>query len=313
MLAKAGVAKKTHMQSNKGPGRPKIISERTKRYLERELLKMREEVGSFHISDLMQSTGMPYRIASERTVRRALQKEGYGNYNSRKKGVLSLEDLKERVSFAKQMVKKYPSKFWTHDVAFFLDAVHFVFKTQPLSHSSTPSSKIWRKRCEGLKRSCTAKGRKEGTGGKYVKILAAISYNKGFILCEPYEQMTGEYFATFVRTHFNDMFEDAGKDSYTWVQDGDRSQNSAQAKQAMKDVNAHLLSIPPRSPDINPIENVFHLVQKKLRKEAVQHHIERETLPQFEKRVGETGAKWHPGRIGTPCVSAHVAVANLWR
>ena len=28
--------------------------------------------------------------------------------------------------------------------------------------------------------------------------------------------------------------------------------------------------------------------------------------------IGESGAKWHPGRIGTPRVSAHVAVANLW-
>ena len=29
--------------------------------------------------------------------------------------------------------------------------------------------------------------------------------------------------------------------------------------------------------------------------------------------VGESGANWHSGRIGTPRVSAHVAVANLWR
>ena len=29
--------------------------------------------------------------------------------------------------------------------------------------------------------------------------------------------------------------------------------------------------------------------------------------------VGESGANWHPGRIGTPRVSAHVSVANLWR
>ena len=50
---------------------------------------------------------------------------------------------------------------------------------------------------------------------KYVKILAAISYNKGIIQCESYEQMTGKYFATFSWTHFNDIFEDAGKDSNT--------------------------------------------------------------------------------------------------
>ena len=29
--------------------------------------------------------------------------------------------------------------------------------------------------------------------------------------------------------------------------------------------------------------------------------------------IGESRANWHPGRIGTPRVSAHVAVANLWR
>ena len=29
--------------------------------------------------------------------------------------------------------------------------------------------------------------------------------------------------------------------------------------------------------------------------------------------IGEGGANWHPGRIGTPRVSARVAVANLWR
>ena len=91
-----------------------------------------------------------------------------------------------------------------------------------MSPSSTPSSKIWRKRCEGLKRSCTAKGQKEGIGGKYVKILADISYGKGIILCEPKEQMKGEYFATFIRTHFN-MFDNAGKDSITRIQHGDHS------------------------------------------------------------------------------------------
>ena len=33
----------------------------------------------------------------------------------------------------------------------------------------------------------------------------------------------------------------------------------------------------------------------------------------YSAYIGESGAKWHPGRIGTPRVSAHVAVANLWR
>lgn len=37
----------------------------------------------------------------------------------------------------------------------------------------------------------------------------------------------------------------------------------------MKDVNAHLLNIPPHNPDINPIENVFHFGSKEAWKDAV--------------------------------------------
>lgn len=269
------------------PGRPRLLSERAERYLERELLKLRDEVGSFHMSDLMERTRIPHKFASERIVRRCVARLGYHNYNSRRKGVLSPEDLKDRLSFAKEATDKYPANFWTDDVAFYLDGVNFVYKTKPRSHASTPGSKVWRKKSEGLKRTCTSKGRKEGTGGTYVKLIVAISYNKGIIVCHPYEHMTGEFFAGFIRQYFPDMFEDCAKDSMTWVQDGDRAQNSTKAKQAMKDVGAHLLNIPPRSPDINPIENIFHLTQKKLKKEAVQRRIERETLPQFEKRIIE--------------------------
>ena len=38
---------------------------------------------------------------------------------------------------------------------------------------------------------------------------------------------------------------------------------------AMSEVNANLLSIPPRSPDINPIENLFYLVRKELDEQVI--------------------------------------------
>jgi hypothetical protein len=183
------------------------------------------------------------------------------------------------------MIKKYPAHFWTHDVAFYLDGVSFVYKTNPAEQARAPGSRIWRKRSHGLKRGCTSKGRKEGTGGKYVRLMVAISYGKGIIVCEPYKNMSGEYFVSFIRKNFEDMFDDAGKDSFTWIQDGDPSQNSKIAQCAMKDVNAKLLSIPPRSPDINPIENVFHLVHKRLSEDALEKEIGKETIQDFEKRV----------------------------
>ena len=73
-----------------------------------------------------------------------------------------------------------------------------------------------------------------------------------------------------------------------WVQDGDPSQNSARAKRAMSCANAVLLSIPARSPDINRIENIFRLVSKKLRLDALELGIQFESYKQFEERVIKT-------------------------
>ena len=38
------------------------------------------------------------------------------------------------------------------------------------------------------------------------------------------------------------------------------------------------LRSPPRSPDINPIENMFHLIRRQLTEDALQHNIIKETL-----------------------------------
>ena len=53
-------------------------------------------------------------------------------------------------------------------------------------------------------------------------------------------------------------------------------------------VNATLFPIPPRSPDLNPIENFFHLVSKKLRDTALQKQLSKETYDEFQQRVVDT-------------------------
>ena len=60
----------------------------------------------------------------------------------------------------------------------------------------------------------------------------------------------------------------------------------------MSDVGTCLFAIPPRSPDINPIENVFDLIQKKLAKDALKLNRTKETFKQFSKRVKRTMIKY---------------------
>lgn len=268
-------------------GRPKKLSTRTERYMVRELRKLRRSEGTFSVARLMTITGISQADVTIRTVNNALHRHGYRFFQTRKKGLLSENDLKLRVKFAKKMIRR-PCTFWCTDVAFYLDGVSFVYKQNPHDQGRAPKSRIYRKRSEGLSYGCTSKGRKEGTGGKYAKFVVAISHGKGVVVCAPYDNMNGSYFASFIDRNFDQMFNQAEKDSNVFLQDGDPSQNSAVAQQAMRRTKAQLLSIPPRSPDLNPIENIFHLVSDQLRTDAIRNNLTSESFLHFQDRVQST-------------------------
>ena len=65
-----------------------------------------------------------------------------------------------------------------------------------------------------------------------------------------------------------------------FLQDGDPDQNSKAAKTALDKISAVQFSIPPRSPDLNLIENAF-----KIRSDAVKYSIFKESYAKFVERV----------------------------
>ena len=69
------------------------------------------------------------------------------------------------------------------------------------------------------------------------KFIVAITHGQGVIACEPYENMNGEYYANFIRNHFPHMLDEPDKETALFIQDGDPSQNSAVARNAMEEVN----------------------------------------------------------------------------
>jgi len=208
---------------------------------------------------------------------------------ARKKGLITRNDMKKRLQFARKIKTQYNEEVWTQDISFYLDGTSFAYKRNPLDQARAPKGRIWRKKNEGMDYGCAAKGRKTGTGGRVLKLMVAISFNKGVILCKPYEKLNGPNFAQFIDSNFPEMFKKAGKSrKRLWIQDGDPSQNSAVAREAMARAKSELLNIPPRSPDLNPIENLFKLVSDKLRKQALTQKICLETFEQFQARVVNT-------------------------
>ena len=280
--------------SNKG--RPKVLSERDDRKLEASLIKLREDVGDLFSTDIERDCkGV---TASNRTIRRSLNAKGYKFSQCRKKGQLSREDCKKRVAFAKKC-KKFPERMWTEGISFYLDGTGWVHKNNPSRNARTMRTRTWKRPGESLARTCTAKGKKEGVGGKMAKFMVAIAHGKGVIGCVQYSgSIDGEKFAQMIEDNFDDLFaRSANPNRKLFLQDGDPSQNSARARKTWEGMGFSMFPIPARSPDLNPIENTFHLIGKKLRKDAIEMNLEKETYEQFCHRAKQTVLGFDAGII----------------
>lgn len=274
----------TKTKKSRGKGRPQKLSEREKRRILRCIEELRESEGYFTAERLMQVAGVSKKRISIWTFRRFLNSEGFFFFNARQKGIMSRQDRLNRVRYCREIRRNHPRNVWTEDIAFYLDGVNFVHKTRPNEHTYAPKKRVWRKKTEGLKHGCLAKGRKEGTGVNVVRFMVAIAHRKGVIMCEEYDKLNGAYFADFVQRNFVNMFGAADKDNARYfVQDGDPSQNSRVAKEALRKVKAEIFPIPARSPDLNPIENVFHLANKRLH--HTSKYIDFENRDEFVHRI----------------------------
>ena len=134
----------------------------------------------------------------------------------------------------------------------------------------------------------TTKGSKDVAEGKRLHLLVAISYDKGVIMAEPYDKMNSEFSSSFIRRHFPNLFEVAGKgdsERKIFLMDNDPSQMSAKARAVFAELGYTMQKIPPRSPGLNPIENVFHLVRKRLQREAREKNITNQSWDVFKQSV----------------------------
>ena len=188
-------------------GRPHALNDREVRHLLSSLKQLRrKEQGVFTSTHLQEAAGL--KNVSNRTIRLVLNRNGYGFHQYRKKGQLTAEDYKVRLRFAKTIKrKKLPDSFWKEDIAFYIDGVSFVHKSNPCAQAKSPRTHTWRKKKEGLSIYCTAKAKKEGTGGSVAKFTVLIAYGKGVIGVHQYRgNINGGKYAQIVRDKFPDFF-----------------------------------------------------------------------------------------------------------
>ena len=104
-LLKEPLHKVTVSASRKGVGgRKKKITNRAESLLLRKIPILRKSNANWTASDLMALTGI--EGISLRTVQSLLNRNGYHHLKARRKGILSSDDAKKRLSFARKMKKK---------------------------------------------------------------------------------------------------------------------------------------------------------------------------------------------------------------
>ena len=116
-------------------------------------------------------------------------------------------NARTRLLFARK-VKCIPSRdFWTNEIGFYFDGVswtliHVTKPDQLLRWYGVKNQRVWHSNAP----------QKEGSGGKMVKVFVAIACGHEAVLCEQYEeQLTGQFFADFVKEHFENAFENSSK------------------------------------------------------------------------------------------------------
>ena len=170
------------------------------------------------------------------------------------------------------------------------------------------------KKEKGLALNCTAKGKKEGVSEKVARFIVSIGYGVGVINAHHYKcLMNGKFFATFVSEHFKNIFENStNPQSNLFEQDNDPSQSSAVARNAMEALGYSYLKIPARSPDLNPIENIFHHVNKELRESALTKYIKKESYDEFVACCQKTLMDFPMEQIDKTIESMHKSLLRWW-
>lgn len=268
-------------------GRPRKLTPRMERIIIRTVVRLRKERREFTSRKIQEVAGVG-KLVNNRDIRTCLRKNGFSYCQSRKKGLVTERDKVKRLKFARENVNK-PVQYWTEEIDFYLDGIGFAHKRHPAGEARAVSSMTWRRKQEGLV--ITTKGRKEGSGGKMAKFFVAISYGKGVVMCHHHEwEITGANFAEYIiRKQFPLAFKKAGSSPpYKFLQDGCPRQNSKVAQRAWEKKKYEMVGIPARSPDLNPIENFFNLVRKKLKADAIEKDIKTEDYESFVNRIKET-------------------------
>lgn len=199
------------------------------------------------------------KTVSDDTVRRAIKKADYHSRVARKKPLISEVNRQKRITFANEYISK-PQDFWSKII--FSDESKFCIfgiKGKVL---------VWRKSGEAFKKENLVGTVKHGGSGVMVWGCMAASGVGNLIFIDSI--MNQGLYIEILKKNLKQSAAKLGLENEYWFQqDNDPKHTALNTKLWLVYNVKNQLRTPPQSPDLNPIEHLWDLLERKIRKHTI--------------------------------------------
>ena len=144
-------------------GRPLKLSFQQNINILQQTKLLKEDMGNFCVKRVMVKASIPPSI-NERTFQRVLRKTELKWARAQRKRILTKNDMKLRLRFARKVRCKLSANFWKQGLGFYWDGTNFTDKITPFEQVRAPRAMACRKSGQGIDFVFTGKGGDKDTG-----------------------------------------------------------------------------------------------------------------------------------------------------
>ena len=238
-------------------GRPCLLTSSDRRFLARSL-KKDPKVSAPRLTSELKKMGT---VVSVSTVRNACRKEGFHGRVARRKFFVSEKNRKLRLSFAKKYVNESPD-FWKKFI--FTDESKFnIF-------GSDGRRMVWRKRNTEMHPKNLLPTVKYGGGSLLVWGCMSASGVGNLVFINGI--MNHQLYIHILKNNLELSARKMGLDGdYVFMHDNDPKHTALNTRLWVLYNTPHFVKFPPQSPDLNPIENLWDILEKNIRSRHISN------------------------------------------